>query len=93
MTLKRIKKIARPILKSCGVKRAAVFGSYARNEQKPSSDIDILVEMKRGSSLVDLMAIEIKLRKELDKKVDLLTYKSLHPKLKDQIIKNSKPIL
>ena len=93
MTLKNIINLASPILKSHGVKRAAIFGSYARQEQTKRSDIDILVEMKRGSSLIDLMTIEGELKDKLDRKVDLLTYNSLHPRLKSRILKESKPIL
>jgi hypothetical protein len=93
MTFSSVSRKARPILKARGVTRAAVFGSYARNKQRPGSDIDILVQMKRGSSLIDLVAIEQELSRELKKKVDVLTYNSLHPRLKARILKDARPIL
>jgi len=76
------------ILKENGIKKAGMFGSYARGEQKKNSDIDILIEAKRGKfSLFDLVGLEMKLKKTLKKKVDLLTYKGINPRLKERILK------
>lgn len=88
-----IKKKIRPILKRSDVRRAGVFGSIARGEAKKSSDIDILVEFEKGKSLFDLVALEIKLEKALRRKVDLLTYKSIHPLLRNRILKEEISIL
>ncbi len=44
-----------PVLKKKGVKKIAVFGSYARDEEKPGSDIDIIVEFSERKSLLDLV--------------------------------------
>jgi predicted nucleotidyltransferase len=79
-----IKKKILPILKSHGVKKAGVFGSYARGEQKKTSDIDILVEVK--GSLLDLIKLEIKLQEILKKEIDLLTYSGISPYLKEKIL-------
>lgn len=46
MTLDEIKKVALPACKQFSVKRLDVFGSYARGEGKPSSDLDLLVEFE-----------------------------------------------
>ena len=76
------------VLKKNGVKKAGIFGSYARGEQKKDSDIDILIEVKRGVkfSLLDLIGLELELKKRLRKKVDLLTYNGIRPYLKDRIL-------
>ena len=76
------------VLKKNGVKKAGIFGSYARGEQKKDSDIDILIEVKRGVkfSLLDLIGLELELKKRLRKKVDLLTYNGISPYLKDRIL-------
>lgn len=81
-----IKRKIIPILKRYGVKKAAVFGSLARGESRKDSDIDILIEFKGRKSLLDLARLEIELEKEIGRKVDLLTYKSIHPLLKGQIL-------
>lgn len=84
---------ALPILKKAGVKKSSVFGSYVRGDFRKDSDVDILVELPEGSSLLDLVRLEKKLQKALGKKVDLLTYNSIHPLLKDNIGKNQLQIL
>ena len=81
------------ILKRYDVKRAALFGSFSRGEAKKGSDIDILVEFKGDKSLLDLVKLEMELEKALNKKVDIVTYNSVHPLLKDIISKDEKVIL
>lgn len=83
--LDQIKRKAIPVLKEAGVTRSAIFGSYVRGEAKGDSDIDILVELPKGRSLLDLVRLEKKLEEVLGKKVDLLTYNSVHPLLEDYI--------
>ena len=85
----RIKEKILPILKKYGIKKAALFGSFARGEQKPDSDIDILVKFKdrENKTLLDLVGLELELVDVLNRKVDVLTYNSLHPLLKDYILK------
>ncbi|MEA1957402.1 MAG: nucleotidyltransferase family protein [Euryarchaeota archaeon] len=85
----RIKEKILPILKKYGVKKAALFGSFARGEQKPDSDIDILVKFKdrENKTLLDLVGLELELVDVLNRKVDVLTYNSIHPLLKDYILK------
>ncbi|MEM5792979.1 MAG: nucleotidyltransferase family protein [Candidatus Aenigmatarchaeota archaeon] len=85
--LEEIKRKILPILKKYKVKKAGLFGSVVRGEAKKRSDIDILVDLPEGKSLLDLINLEIKLKNKLGRKVDLLTYKSIHPLLKDTILR------
>lgn len=82
-----------PILKSAGVRRAAIFGSTARGEATESSDLDLLVELPDTASLFDLVGLELDLEERLGKKVDVVTYRALHPRLKDSILHDAIPIL
>ena len=66
--------------------RAAIFGSSVKGEMREDSDIDILVEFKGEKSLLDLAGLKIELEELLERKVDVLTYNSLHPLLKDKIL-------
>ena len=91
--LDRIKNKAVPILKEAGVTHSALFGSYVRGEEREDSDVDMLVEFPKGKSLLDLVDLEMKLEKVLGKKVDLLTFKSVSPYLKDYIQKEQIQIL
>lgn len=80
-----------PILKKAGVKKAALFGSVL-SSKKPN-DIDVLIQFKPGKTLFDLVDLEEMLTKKLKKKVDLITYASLHPLIKNQILSNKRDIL
>jgi predicted nucleotidyltransferase len=84
-------KIAR-LLKDRGVRKVAVFGSYVRGEEKPESDIDIIVEFSDRKSLLELVSIERELSEVLGIKVDLLTEKSISPYLIDTIKREMKVI-
>jgi hypothetical protein len=81
------------ILKRHDVKRASLFGSIVREELTDQSDIDILVEFKGTKSLLDLAALKIELEEALKCNVDVLTYGSLHPLLKNQILAEQVEIL
>lgn len=84
----KIKQKIRKILKERGVKRAGIFGSYARGEQKKDSDVDILVEIEdKNFSLLDLVKLKIILQKILKKDVDLIEYSTIHPLIKKKVLK------
>jgi predicted nucleotidyltransferase len=91
--LEKIKTKVLPILRKADVTRAALFGSYVRGDNTPNSDIDILVELPRGKSLFDLVGLQIDLEKNLDKKVDVVSYRSICPHLKESIFSNQYTIL
>lgn len=86
-----IQKIS-SFLEKEGATKIAVFGSYARGEEKPESDIDILVEFSETKGLLTLVRIERELSEFLGVKVDLLTEKSISPYLTDGIKKEAKGI-
>jgi len=72
-------------LREQGATRVAVFGSYARGEERQGSDIDVLVEFSARKSLLDLVRIERELHEAVGVKVDLLTEKSISPYLVDRV--------
>ncbi|MDF0594257.1 nucleotidyltransferase family protein [Methanotrichaceae archaeon M04Ac] len=85
------------ILRENGVKRAAFFGSIVRGEMDEESDIDILIEFEGRKSLLDLAHLKNELEDGLNRRVDVLTYKSLHPRLREsnpsRILAEQVPIL
>ncbi len=91
--IKQIRDKVLPILKEAGVSRSSIFGSYVRGENKKGSDIDILVDLPRGKSLFDLVGLKLKLEEVLRNKVDIGTYNSIYPLLKDHILKEQIQIL
>ncbi|MDO8467833.1 MAG: nucleotidyltransferase family protein [Nanoarchaeota archaeon] len=84
--LDKIKPKIIRILKKNKVKKAGIFGSYARGEQKKNSDIDILIELPKGMGF-GFAGLQIELSEKLNKKVDLVTYKGISPYLRDRILK------
>ena len=90
--LEEIRRKILPILKKHGVTKAGVFGSFVRGESKEGSDLDVLVELPEGKSLLDLARLKIELEERLGMKVDVLTYNSIHPLLRDRILNEQKVI-
>lgn len=88
MKIDSVKLKILPTLRAAGVIRASVFGSVARGEAGPASDIDLLVELPKGKSLLDLVALKLELEEILGIKVDLATPRSLSSKLKPYIQKD-----
>ncbi|MCI0521170.1 MAG: nucleotidyltransferase family protein [Chloroflexi bacterium] len=68
------------------VVKVGVFGSMARGEANEASDIDLIVEFSRRTSLLALVGFERKLSVALGRKVDVLTEAALSPYLRDRIM-------
>lgn len=93
LTVKEIKDKAFPILKQAQVKRAALFGSYARGDETETSDIDILVDLADKSTLIDLIGLQQDLEETLQKKVDVVEYAGIKPRIKESIMQQQISIL
>lgn len=81
------------ILSRNDVKKASFFGSIVSGEMTDESDVDILVEFEGRKSLLDLAHLKNELEDTINRRVDVLTYKSLHPRLKDRILAEQVPII
>ena len=77
------------IARSHGAMDVRLFGSYAKGEEKPESDLDLLVTLEPHRSLLDLIAIKQDLEDELEIEVDVVTEASLSPYFRDQVIKET----
>jgi len=93
ITLDHIKKILdehRDILKlEYKIGEIAVFGSYARGQQRRESDIDLLAVFEEPVTLLDLIGAEQFLSEILNAKIDLIPKESIRPELKDIILKEA----
>jgi len=80
---------ALPVLLPYGIKRVAIFGSFARGEASQESDIDILVEFleprRRPIGLLTWVRLERELSQRLGRKVDLVSFTGLRLKLREEI--------
>ena len=70
--------------------RLGIFGSYARDESHENSDLDILYDCSETIDLFSLVALKNNLEHQLNKSIDLVSQKYLHPLLRDQILKDLK---
>ena len=69
-----------------GVKLLAVFGSLARGQATPASDIDVLVEFERPVSLFEFIRLKLYLEELIGRRVDLVTPDSLRPSMRAEIL-------
>jgi uncharacterized protein len=77
---------------SHGASNVRVFGSAARRELRPGSDLDLLVRMDEGRSLFDLIALSQELEDTLGVPVDVLSEGGLSPYLRDRILSEAVPL-
>ena len=69
-----------------GARNVRVFGSVARGDDRADSDIDLLVEVEQGRSLLDIIGFEQDLSQLLGRRVEVLTDGGLSPYLQRQIL-------
>jgi len=75
-----------------GAKKVRVFGSAVRGEDRPDSDVDFLVDLEEGRSLMDLGGLLMDLQGLLGRNVDIVTEKGLHWYIKDRVLREARPI-
>jgi uncharacterized protein len=88
VSLDEIKRKTAPVFRQHGVSYAAVFGSAARGEDTPESDVDILVRLGRPTGMVGYMRLIESLEESLQKKVDLVTEQSLNPRVQPYVARD-----
>jgi len=84
--IEEIKLKISPVLLRHRIKKAGIFGSVAKGKDSDKSDIDILVELDNNISLIGFISIKYELEDLLGRAVDLVEYKAIKPRLRDQII-------
>lgn len=75
-----------------GAQNVRIFGSAARGEDTDDSDLDVLVEMEERRSLVDHVALKQDLEDLLGRPVDIVTEASLHPQIRDRVVREAVPL-
>jgi uncharacterized protein len=81
------------VTETFGVTRVRAFGSRARGEAGEDSDLDLIVDVPRGTTLWDLVGIQQELEKVLGFRVEVFTEGDLHPRLKEQILAEARPLV
>ena len=69
-----------------------VFGSVAQGIDHEGSDVDLLVEMPEGTSMLHIVGLQLDIEEALGVKVDLCTERELHPALRDRILAEARAL-
>jgi len=75
-----------------GARNLRVFGSVARGAERADSDVDVLVELDAGRSLIDLIALKQELEDLLGRDVDVVTEGSLSPYIREAVLREAVPV-
>lgn len=85
---------AEPDIRTLGVQRLALFGSVLRNQARPDSDVDILVQFQPGAkTFARFLALAELLEERLGRRVELVTIESLSPFLGPRILAEAEDVL
>jgi predicted nucleotidyltransferase len=88
-TLDEIAVKIKPIIEKYGIKKAAIFGSYARGDAIEKSDIDLLFDFTDDFGFGKYYKLENKIRAVLKKKVDILSFDYINEYMRDSILKEA----
>ena len=69
-----------------------IFGSLARGEARPDSDIDFLVKLEAGRSMLDLARLSRELQSLLGFNVDIVTEAGLRPRIRSEVLKEARQL-
>jgi predicted nucleotidyltransferase len=92
MKISEIRKKTVPVFQAYDVKFAGLFGSYARGKPGTKSDIDIAVVFNRSIGLFEFVGLKLDLKKALKKPVDLVTYRTMYPYVKQSAKRDMKKL-
>lgn len=92
MSIADIQNKIQPVLKLYGVTYAGIFGSVSRGEDRPDSDIDILVRLGKPMGMFSYMNLIKAIEELLGRKVDIVTEQSLNKYVRPYVIKELKTI-
>jgi predicted nucleotidyltransferase len=96
MTLEELRHSGRDeimrLAADCGARNVRVFGSVARGEADSRSDVDFLVDLEPGRSLLDLARLQRKLEQLLTAKVDVVSARGLRERVRESVLRDALPL-
>lgn len=75
-----------------GVKNIRVFGSVLHGDDTESSDLDLLVDVPKGTTLLDMVRLQNEIEQEIGVAVDVLTAGDLPPKIRTRVLQEARPL-
>ncbi len=91
--LERYQQLILPVLKRYLIKRAAIFGSLAKDNINSDSDVDLLIEPEEGFTIFKMLKLEEEISALIKRKVDLVEYSALKPSIRKEVLASAINIL
>jgi predicted nucleotidyltransferase len=91
--LERYKQLILPVLKRYFIKRAAIFGSFAKGNISADSDVDLLIEPEKDFTIFKMLRLEEEISELIKRKVDVVEYSALKPSIKEEVLLSAITIL
>jgi uncharacterized protein len=91
--LEQYQQLILPVLKRYFIKRAAIFGSFAKGNINVDSDVDLLIEPEKGFTIFKMLTLENEISALLKRKVDLVEYSALKPSIRKEVLLSAITIL
>ena len=91
--LEQYQQLILPVLKRYFIKRAAIFGSFAKGNVNANSDVDLLIEPDKGFTIFKMLRLEEEISDLIKRKVDLVEYSALKPSIRKEVLLSAITIL
>jgi uncharacterized protein len=91
--LEQFRQLILPVLKRYSIKRAAIFGSVAKNEMTENSDVDLLIEPEKDFTIFTMLKLEEEISALINRKVDLVEFSALKSTIKTEVLLSAITIL
>jgi hypothetical protein len=91
--LEQYRKLILPVLKRYLIKRAAIFGSFAKGTANANSDVDLLIEPEKGFTMFKMLELEEEIAGIVKRKVDVVEYGALKPSIQKEVLSSAIAIL
>lgn len=91
--LEQYQQLILPVLKRYFIKRAAIFGSFAKGNISADSDVDLLIEPEKDFTIFKMLRLEEEISEIIKRKVDVVEYSALKPSIKKEVLLSAITIL
>ena len=91
--LEKYQQLILPVLKRYFIKRAAIFGSFAKGKNDSHSDVDLLIEPENDFTIFKMLKLEEEISALLNRKVDIVEYNALKSSIRNEVLLSAIPIL
>jgi predicted nucleotidyltransferase len=91
--LEQYQQLILPVLKRYFIRRAAIFGSFAKGDVNVNSDVDLLIEPGKGFTIFKMLKLEEEISDLIKRKVDLVEYSALKSSIREEVLLSAINIL